>query len=165
MSRFIMSILATALLTLPQVAYAQMGGGGGMMAGMQAPNPIEAILLRADSLQLALTADQTSRLTVLRTELDEANAPHQEALTRLMGSMSGGPDPARIQELQTHAQAMRDENAAALERARTEVFSEGQWATVDAFVRTLQPAGRGMGPGGMGGGMRGGMGPGGGGTP
>ena len=92
MNKFTLPALVLVLLTIPQIVDAQQRGRG----GRQQQNPIEMILLQADSLELALTGDQTSQLTTMQGQLDEANAPAQQAMAALFEQAS----PALVLPLQ-----------------------------------------------------------------
>ena len=89
MKKITLTMLAFVLIAVPQMLDAQQRGGGGR-GFLQRPNPIEAFLQSADSLDLDLTADQTSRLAVLSGELDQTNAPAQQEAAALIEEASGG---------------------------------------------------------------------------
>jgi hypothetical protein len=140
MNRFIVPALALAVLAAPSLVEAQQRGGGRGLGALLQENPIQTVLERADSLQLGLTADQAASLQALSAELDEANAPHQEALQGLMGG--GAPDMAAIMP---HLQAIQEGNQGAIQGAREGILTAEQWGKVDPFLQALQAAGRGRG--------------------
>jgi hypothetical protein len=142
MNKFTLPALAVVLLTVPQLLDAQRRGGG----GRQMQNPIEAILQAADSLELDLTADQTSQLTVMQDQLDETNAPAREAMTALFEQASGGFDQSLREQMQPHRQAIQENNEAALLTVRTEVLTQDQWTTVRMYLEAIRPQRRGGRP-------------------
>ncbi len=144
MNKFTLPALVLVLLTIPQIVDAQQRGRG----GRQQQNPIEMILLQADSLELALTGDQTSQLTVMKGQLDEANAPAQQAMAALFEQAAGGFDQSLREQIQPHRQAMRGNNEAALLTVRTDVLTEDQWMVVGPFLEAMQARGRRGGRGG-----------------
>ena len=143
MNKFTLSALAVVLLTVPQLLDAQGRGGG----GRQLQNPIAAFLQAADSLELDLTADQTSQLTVMEDELDEVNAPAREAMTALREQASGGFDQSLREQMQPLRQTMQENNEAALLTVRMEVLTEDQWMTVRMYLEAIRPQRRGGGGG------------------
>ena len=144
MNKFTLPALALVLLTIPQLVDAQQRGRG----GRQQVNPIGAVLQQADSLELGLTADQTSRLTLMKDELDQANAPAQQSMAALFEQASGGFDQSLREQMQPHRQAMRANNEAALLTVRSEVLTEDQWMIVGPYLEALQSRGRRGGRGG-----------------
>ena len=148
MKRFVVPALALVLATAPSLAEAQGRGGRGF--GMGQPNPIQAILSAADSLQLNLTAEQRTRLGAIQTELDEENAPRMAQIQQAMGG--GAPDMATLMPIM---QEIQTANTAAIEDARG-VLNADQLAKVNPFLETLGGRGRGGRGGARGGGARGG---------
>jgi hypothetical protein len=157
MTRITVPVLALVLLAAPALLQAQQraGGGGGGRGGLQQQNPIEAILVRRDSLQLGLSQDQVTRLTALRDELNTKNAPHQQAVTAALARVQGG-DQSAMAEIQTHQAPITEANNAAVQSARG-ILNAEQWTKVEGMLQTLQ-AGRGRGGAGGGGGGGGGRG-------
>ena len=140
MNKLAVLALALVLLTIPQLLDAQQRGGRG---GRQLQNPIGAFLQQADSLELGLTDDQTSRLTVMRDELDQTNAPAQEAMTALFEQASGGFDQSLREQMRPLRQATQENNQAALLTVQTEVLTEDQWMTVRTYLEAIRPQRRG----------------------
>lgn len=142
MKKITLPVLALVFLTVPQLLDAQQRGRGGRGGFLQRQNPIEAFLQRADSLELDLTGDQTSRLEVLREELDETTAQAQDALAALIEQASGGFDQGLREQIRPHFQAIQEGNEAALQTVRVEVLTEEQWTAVRAYLDAIQPQGR-----------------------
>ena len=145
MNKFTLPALALVVLTVPQMLDAQQRGRGG---GRQLQNPIGAFLERSDSLELGLTDGQTSRLTVMRDELDVTNAPSQEAMTALFEQASGGFDQSMREQIRPLRQAMQENNQAALLIVQTEVLAEDQWTAASTYLESIRPQRRGGGGGG-----------------
>lgn len=149
MNRMILPVLALALVALPALAEAQgRGAGFGGMMGQQ--NPVERILMSADSLELGLTEAEVTQLTTIRDELTDTNAPHLTAIQGLIQRLQGG-DTGAMQELQTHMQPVQAANQAALARVR-ELLSAEQMTKVDAMLAAGRGGRGGRGAGGGGGG-------------
>ena len=122
-----------------------------LLAGQQDPpdrplapllqNPVAALLQHADSLELALSPDQTERLEQLEVELDEATSSARSALedARTRSGRAGG---GRLRALRPHLETIRTETAAVLEVVREEVLAVEQWEVVEAFVDSRRPPGR-----------------------
>lgn len=121
-----------------------------LVAGQQPPpdrplapslqNSIAALLQHADSLKLALSADQTERLKQLETELDEATSTARSALEESR-ARSGQARGGRLRALRPHLETIRTETAAVLEVVRGEVLAEEQWEIVEALVDVRRPPG------------------------
>ncbi len=121
-----------------------------IVAGQQPPpdrplapslqNPIAALLQHADSLELALSADQTERLKQLETGLDEATSTARSALEDAR-ARSGQARGGRLRALRPHLETIRTETAAVLEVVREEVLAEEQWEIVEALIDVRRPPG------------------------
>jgi len=144
MKKITLTMLAFVLIAVPQMLDAQQRGGGGRggRGFLQRPNPIEAFLQSADSLELDLTADQTSRLAVLSGELDQTNAPAQQEAAALIEEASGGFDEGLRDQIRPRFQAIQESNQAALLTARSDVLTEDQWVAVRRYLEATQPQGR-----------------------
>lgn len=119
------------------------------------PNPFLETIALNDSLKLALTPDQTTRLRALSDTL----APKVQTLVDQVADMLAGaganPDPqvifARMQGKTNEGRKLAEQAIDDLQQ----VLTAEQWARLPASVKTI-PAGRGARPGGGRGGRRGG---------
>ena len=121
-----------------------------LLAGQQRPpdrplapllqNPVTALLQHADSLELALSPDQTERLEHLEAELDGATSAARSALEAAR-ARAGRAGRSRLRALRPHLETIRTETAAALEVVREEVLAEEQWEIAEAFIDSRRPPG------------------------
>ena len=130
------AILIVALIA-PQLLAGQQRTPDRPLAGLLR-NPVAALLQHADSLELALSPDQTERLEQLEAELDEATSSARSALedARARSGRAGG---GRLRVLRPHLEMIRAETAAVLEVVREEVLEEEQWKIAEALVDSRRP--------------------------
>jgi len=142
-------LFALALLAVPASLAAQGGGppqGRGQGRGMGMQN--SAQLLLDKSADLALTADQTSKIKTLADSLTKLNAPQQAVLTKMReaGSMADMSDADR-QKMRDASTAMRT-NDQTIREALQKVLSAEQWTKAEAIFAEAMPQRRRGGGGG-----------------
>ena len=97
------------------------------------PNPLRDILALHDS--LALTDDETARLTVLSDSLDAHNRIVADSVQAVIERAGSNPDPAILfAAIRPKLQAGRDNVRKALEAARA-VLTPAQWAKLPDSIR------------------------------
>lgn len=128
-----------AALVVPQLLAGQQDPSDRSLAPLL-QNPVAALLQHADSLELALSPDQTERLEQLEAELDEATSSARSALedVRTRSVRAGG---GRLRALRPHLETIRMETATVLEVVREEVLAQNQWEIAEAFVDSRRPTG------------------------
>jgi hypothetical protein len=139
------SLFALALLAVPASLAAQGGGPPqGRGQGLGAQNPAQLLLDK--SADLALTADQSAKITVLADSLTKLNAPHQEVITKMRESgvnmrEMAEADRTKMREAST---AMRT-NDQTIRDALQKLLSAEQWTKAEAIFAEAMPRRRGRG--------------------
>jgi hypothetical protein len=118
-----------------RVATAGSGRGGFNVVGLidrMLANPIPVLLELKDT--LALTPEQTAKIGVISSELQDKLSKRREDLGRKLNDVSGSEQGRMLMEMQPAIEATRREIASALKQVQA-VLTEAQWQRVPEPVR------------------------------